>query len=102
MTRRPPISTLFPYTTLFRSAQEALLLEPRERLGGVGHLDDELVEEGILEGDFHPGDLGDLRGQLVGALDADLGDPAEAARAERSEEHTSELQSPVHLVCRLL
>src|SRR5438552_18868652 len=63
MIRRPPRSTLFPYTTLFRSA---------------------------------PASIPDLvRG---------LRDPDGAARAaaRRSEEHTSELQSPDHLVCRLL
>src|SRR5438552_14864703 len=64
--RRPPGSTLFPYTTLFRSAavparhQELLLMWKPVRLQGVG------------------------------------------AAASRSEEHTSELQSPDHLVCRLL
>src|SRR5258708_21829432 len=82
MIRRPPRSTLFPYTTLFRSAER---------------LDAE-----------HLGDDGDQ--DVVGAL-ADLGRAAEdrhlpaAARprsARRSEEHTSELQSPDHLVCRLL
>src|SRR6266581_8417411 len=58
MIRRPPRSTLFPYTTLFRSRP------PGARFGGV------------------------QRGPGAGA--------------PRSEEHTSELQSPVHLVCRLL
>src|SRR5256885_17143060 len=66
MIRRPPRSTLFPYTTLFRSDQE----EP---------------------------DLLDRRGQ------SDRGhDPRLPRRARRSEEHTSELQSPCNLVCRLL
>src|SRR5258708_29274595 len=69
MIRRPPRSTLFPYTTLFRSALEADLLLV---------LDDHGQE---------PAELGEL------ALDV---------RIERSEEHTSELQSPDHLVCRLL
>src|SRR5947208_11867665 len=68
MIRRPPRSTLFPYTTLFRSDRQN-------------------------PGQFPPRspDLGRL-GQLA------LGMPAEI----RSEEHTSELQSPDHLVCRLL
>src|SRR5690348_17473940 len=66
MIRRPPRSTLFPYTTLFRSH--------RERLRVV--------------------DLA-LAGQL------ERRDPVQPRRV-RSEEHTSELQSPVHLVCRLL
>src|SRR5690348_17427466 len=68
MIRRPPRSTLFPYTTLFRSGRR----DPR-RAG-----DDALS-------------LGAWR---AGA--------SRQARADRSEEHTSELQSPVHLVCRLL
>src|SRR5256885_7479001 len=72
MIRRPPRSTLFPYTTLFRS--RALQLEPR-------HLSALLQKGQYLEAS------GDLRN---------------AARAYRSEEHTSELQSPCNLVCRLL
>src|SRR4051794_41543260 len=64
MMRRPPRSTLFPYTTLFRSTL-------RVRAGGF--------KERTL------------------ALA-----PARQGQIERSEEHTSELQSPVHLVCRLL
>src|ERR1017187_10865298 len=60
MIRRPPRSTLFPYTTLFRSR--------RCRSAGAGR----------------------------------AGTPAPAGKACRSEEHTSELQSPMYLVCRLL
>src|SRR6201985_3926632 len=66
MIRRPPRSTLFPYTTLFRS-----------RLGEAQVLDRGLLRR--ADRDREP-----LR------------------RAARSEEHTSELQSPAHLVCRLL
>src|SRR5258708_10725020 len=80
MIRRPPRSTLFPYTTLFRS----LHVEIR------GH-------ECVL--------LGQIAGQLsFVALLVDRveeADPGEVRR-NRSEEHTSELQSPDHLVCRLL
>src|SRR5690348_18104391 len=65
MIRRPPRSTLFPYTTLFRSA-------PHRHLGQL--------QSGQIERE-------DMAGRRVGV---------------RSEEHTSELQSPVHLVCRLL
>src|SRR5256885_5399396 len=75
MIRRPPRSTLFPYTTLFRS------LEPRQRV------------------------IAGLRLFLT-RVDDDLvgGDPGDHARppGDRSEEHTSELQSPCNLVCRLL
>src|SRR5205823_13795156 len=70
--RRPPRSTLFPYTTLFRSGRTALL----ER-----------------------GSLSVARGSSAGA--ARIYSPA-AYPDERSEEHTSELQSLAYLVCRLL
>src|SRR2546429_6893273 len=68
MIRRPPRSTLFPYTTLFRSA--------RRRIGARG--------THPVEHSHHPG----------GAPPSVCG--------PRSEEHTSELQSRLHLVCRLL
>src|SRR2546430_10393409 len=77
MIRRPPRSTLFPYTTLFRS------LDPHLALG--------LVLGPPLHPHDHPGaprDVGPRR------------EPAE--REHRSEEHTSELQSQSNLVCRLL
>src|SRR2546426_8855541 len=64
MIRRPPRSTLFPYTTLFRSLTD----------------DRQIHEE----------------------RDAGLGDPDRGHQVRRSEEHTSELQSPCNLVCRLL
>src|SRR2546429_6615483 len=87
MIRRPPRSTLFPYTTLFRSdfpRQDRL--QSREQRGrdegGPG-------ERGVLEHQHAP--LGLLRR-----------DHLAGAREERSEEHTSELQSRLHLVCRLL
>src|SRR4051794_41704148 len=69
MIRRPPKSTLFPYTTLFRSDRR---------------FDD--LARGLCHQAAHAGELAHLR-QLAGM---------------RSEEHTSELQSPVHLVFRLL
>src|SRR2546425_2354455 len=74
MIRRPPRSTLFPYTTLFRSA-----CDPRRRGGGarLRHQHAALQADGVRS-------LG--RRQLVA----------------RSEEHTSELQSLAYLVCRLL
>src|SRR2546427_7483656 len=73
MIRRPPRSTLFPYTTLFRSRQSV------ERVEGVLQVtllqqDDPAVQEGGRVSGLHP----------------------------RSEEHTSELQSQSNLVCRLL
>src|SRR2546422_8422050 len=77
MIRRPPRSTLFPYTTLFRSAP-----------GG---------------GTAQPG----TARSVVAAPAQGAGERAPAhrpgvARSDRSEEHTSELQSRLHLVCRLL
>src|SRR2546426_9185914 len=79
MIRRPPRSTLFPYTTLFRSHHA----HPLEQRFGVLSLDE---KGGVVRIHGH----------------------GPAARAEprplrdRSEEHTSELQSPCNLVCRLL
>src|SRR5689334_24074790 len=83
MIRRPPRSTLFPYTTLFRSEEVV-------REGEVGQeLDDGLGME--VHG---TGRIDDLPG---------AGHAEELRqRVERSEEHTSELQSQFHLVCRLL
>src|SRR3712207_6851998 len=88
MIRRPPRSTLFPYTTLFRSAH----------VGRVG-----------FEGEGAPVEgLGGLEVACVVARVAGRDQRLEVVRldgeraAERSEEHTSELQSRQYLVCRLL
>src|SRR3712207_8158893 len=93
MIRRPPRSTLFPYTTLFRSADRVVLLgeqrvEAREPEPPV------LVEAGGV-------DAGLLGVGEQAAVVADL-ELAVLHRAQRSEEHTSELQSRQYLVCRLL
>src|SRR2546426_8583325 len=72
MIRRPPRSTLFPYTTLFRS-----------HLPPPGRPDLEVVGE-------------------IGGEEDDRGDERRHHAGARSEEHTSELQSPCNLVCRLL
>src|SRR3712207_7986450 len=91
MIRRPPRSTLFPYTTLFRSRRPA----PRPAAGGprVAH---ELRLVGALLGDDGAGPVAvpDLHAQVVDQL-GDVG------LHERSEEHTSELQSRPYFVCRL-
>src|SRR3712207_6960940 len=82
MIRRPPRSTLFPYTTLFRS-----------RVGDAGDAGAAVVVAGA---------------QVVVEVDEGVGRAARAAQVEhaagaaRSEEHTSELQSRQYLVCRLL
>src|SRR3712207_7190660 len=87
MIRRPPRSTLFPYTTLFRSVG-------RHPQRGVDVIDERRA-------------LDDVPGvQLLDPVDRDLGlllpaDPHRSLRG-RSEEHTSELQSRQYLVCRLL
>src|SRR3712207_8586483 len=87
MIRRPPRSTLFPYTTLFRSEEREDERERvRRRLARPEGVDPE-VEEEVVE-----------RRRAVLAQDA--GDLAEGQG--RSEEHTSELQSRQYLVCRLL
>src|SRR3712207_8751071 len=93
MIRRPPRSTLFPYTTLFRSALlEVRGAEPDRQEGSAGV--DRLHEVVAL-------DLGLLDREEVDrarVVDADV----DGAEALRSEEHTSELQSRQYLVCRLL
>src|SRR2546422_8558377 len=83
MIRRPPRSTLFPYTTLFRSRAVGSHHDRRQAREEPGLADQHPVV--IL-----PGDEEDL------APHRRPGDPS------RSEEHTSELQSRLHLVCRLL
>src|SRR2546422_3299253 len=98
MIRRPPRSTLFPYTTLFRSAHRLARRCAREpaRVGArIGQGEEVIV---ALLGDAeHLLDLGlGLEHEVLGAPAAE--DPHRA----RSEEHTSELQSRLHLVCRLL
>src|SRR5438876_4944911 len=77
MLRRPPRSTLFPYTTLFRSVRGRVVLPQ------------------VREVDEHC--RGERENQACRRRGAHL-----RATDLRSEEHTSELQSPVHLVCRLL
>src|SRR5438309_3899861 len=86
MIRRPPRSTLFPYTTLFRS------------LNGLLEFDDRLVPRLCLDGEA-PEQETRLR-EPGGFRDQAEEDAAKSPR--RSEEHTSELQSQFHLVCRLL
>src|SRR2546426_4255134 len=88
MIRRPPRSTLFPYTTLFRSRGLVELRLVTVERAPIGELQDH--EIGVLAGARV---LGELHvGHHLLALD----------ELVRSEEHTSELQSPCNLVCRLL
>src|SRR3712207_7868972 len=93
MIRRPPRSTLFPYTTLFRSREHAIA---RARPLGPRRLD-HLARLG-----FH--ELLDLALPRVDVAlrDHAVRDELRRVRDDRSEEHTSELQSRQYLVCRLL
>src|SRR2546426_8531590 len=75
MIRRPPRSTLFPYTTLFRSVEAVLDFDERAELRDVAHFAGDDRPHWVLFRELQPW---------------------------RSEEHTSELQSPCNLVCRLL
>src|SRR3712207_7351284 len=88
MIRRPPRSTLFPYTTLFRSDP---LVQRGQPVGDGVLLAEDLGEGGhpLLEG-----------GQEVAVVDGQVDGRGDLG--QRSEEHTSELQSRQYLVCRLL
>src|SRR5258708_23306525 len=89
MIRRPPRSTLFPYTTLFRSHANR-----RARRQKDVHARPEFHDAEAVAGAH-------LRAVLRTADDAPR-EHADNLPRDRSEEHTSELQSPDHLVCRLL
>src|SRR2546426_6852887 len=96
MIRRPPRSTLFPYTTLFRS--NGLVETVRAVQPFPGQAPE--VVGGPL-GVHHGGQRGGVGGHHQFVTEASL--QPQAGHAEgRSEEHTSELQSPCNLVCRLL
>src|SRR2546427_2762300 len=92
MIRRPPRSTLFPYTTLFRSRQG-------DRGGEDAHgvRDRARAEKNRRRRAARPRTEAVLEPRVRGLLGA-----GEVAGEERSEEHTSELQSQSNLVCRLL
>src|SRR2546422_2406926 len=84
MIRRPPRSTLFPYTTLFRSALSEVGFDiSHQRAKGLPAIPLDHVD-------------------TIVTLCAEEVCPVVPARVQRSEEHTSELQSRLHLVCRLL
>src|SRR5258708_25461909 len=79
MIRRPPRSTLFPYTTLFRSMSSAIYPDPPRLVTAVcGHGEQQRLSNARLRLTFYNGPV-----------------------AYRSAEHTSELQPPDHLLCRL-
>src|SRR5687768_17995094 len=92
MIRRPPRSTLFPYTTLFRSVRDMAAIYPDAALvyivrDGRDVLISERFRNFVEDSRYLNGE--DKR--IIAAL-----------KVDRSEEHTSELQSRLHLVCRLL
>src|SRR5256885_12532542 len=84
MIRRPPRSTLFPYTTLFRSEDDRQILDMMSQ--GLGYA--EMAEKLGTTQESVDKRVTDLFRRMAGG--------------DRSEEHTSELQSPCNLVCRLL
>src|SRR3712207_8373758 len=90
MIRRPPSSTLFPYTTLFRSVAAGAEVVHGRAGEGADPADAVVVR-------LQPGEAA-VRRHADGAGE----DAVPAADADRSEEHTSELQSRQYLVCRLL
>src|SRR3712207_6914546 len=92
MIRRPPRSTLFPYTTLFRSVEGTDLDDARFDVRGTADLETGAGETGSSEGSI------DTTDQDTATGTSDVTPVVES----RSEEHTSELQSRQHLVCRLL
>src|SRR5256885_12693794 len=102
MIRRPPSSTVFPYSTLFRSRDDRGQLIKRRVCGWVNAI----VRRRAADAELHAGDAlaaGEdvaARPLAVGLLQTIL--KADGGVAARSEEHTSDLQSPCNLVCRLL
>src|SRR5690348_17625001 len=84
MIRRPPRSTLFPYTTLFRSALAGAASD-------FAIATAECASASLVSASVPASATGGAPGRI-----------ASSGSTARSEEHTSELQSPVHLVCRLL
>src|SRR5690606_41460309 len=96
MSRRPPISTLFPYTTLFRSWKS----QAKRTNAWLDPLISQPNQTGHSSGDFFPPvgikTLGIIKSTVITTVDG------LHAQRLRSEEHTSELQSRENLVCRLL
>src|SRR3712207_7963391 len=91
MIRRPPRSTLFPYTTLFRSMFNGATSAGRDVVASI---------PGITE--FASFSAARVFAATAGIGLGSTGTPSAGADAMRSEEHTSELQSRQYLVCRLL
>src|SRR3989449_10042979 len=102
MIRRPPRSTLFPYTTLFRSVIYFRTLEDYRRLR---RLAGEGARCAVIGGGFIGSEIAAALRMQGGGRDVTMLVPEAGVGARvfpaRSEEHTSELQSRLHLVCRL-
>src|SRR2546429_4314703 len=96
MIRRPPRSTLFPYTTLFRSFQGA-------PVSGAATVEGRVTQITLYRGQAQVTRAIPVEGK-AGGLEIVVGKLPEQIEPNslRSEEHTSELQSRLHLVCRLL
>src|SRR5260370_22833552 len=92
MIRRPPRSTLFPYTTLFRSRTRC---SDQAREG-------EDVQIMLDAGEYNRTEHPQMRIITLGEFTLERLAPAPSRTQDRSEEHTSELQSHLNLVCRLL
>src|SRR3712207_8465886 len=93
MIRRPPRSTLFPYTTLFRSPRLPFVSFPATRMRRMRR--SKALRELVRETELSPA-------HLVQPLFVVAGESVREPVESRSEEHTSELQSRQYLVCRLL
>src|SRR5260370_9650047 len=89
MIRRPPRSTLFPYTTLFRSIVGMVLGKPHGIPCFYGWTGPAVLAKNVVR----------VRATVVEQVELDEFDPVDF---ERSEEHTSELQSHLNIICRLL
>src|SRR5205807_4642919 len=97
--RPPPRPTLFPYTTLFRSSQISTNLAHLKRAGLV---EDRRMGKNAFYRLTAPAGVMDLLRQAENEIPEAARDREALRLALRSEEHTSELQSPCNLVCRLL
>src|SRR3712207_8091564 len=111
MIRRPPRSTLFPYTTLFRSASENVIVSPPQiempEIKASGKtievkLIDSLKANTTYTIDFSDAISDNNEGNPLGNYTYSFSTGDHIDTMERSEEHTSELQSRQYLVCRLL
>src|SRR5687768_17972989 len=91
MIRRPPRSTLFPYTTLFRSSQSSLIVSTSQPISNVAACQQRRARAPTKR-----------VGSKATTIILSYGTGTSPSSRARSEEHTSELQSRLHLVCRLL